>query len=73
MGRFRKKEWGVLYMMTAIRNLIAHLRNDERGLTAVEYAVLGGIIVAALIGIGEAFTGELSGAFESLIPGSPAA
>lgn len=68
MGRFRKKEWGVLCMMTAIRNLIARLRNDERGLTAVEYAVLGGIIVASLVLIGRSFTGELTTAFADLIP-----
>jgi pilus assembly protein Flp/PilA len=55
-------------MITSIRNLIVRLRNDERGLTAVEYAVLGGIIVAALVSIGANFTTELTDAFNDLIP-----
>lgn len=59
-------------MITSIHKLIVRLRHDERGLTAVEYAVLGGIIVAALITIGASFTGELRSAFGSLIPGTPA-
>ncbi|WP_404476292.1 Flp family type IVb pilin [Novosphingobium sp. BL-52-GroH] len=55
-------------MMTSIRNLVIRLRSDERGLTAVEYAVLGGIIVGALGIIGAAFTTELGTAFGNLIP-----
>jgi pilus assembly protein Flp/PilA len=55
-------------MITSIRNLVVRLRNDEHGLTAVEYAVLGGIIVGALVTIGVAFTGELTTAFADLIP-----
>lgn len=58
-------------MMTSIQKLMIRLRSDERGLTAVEYAVLGGIIVASLVIIGGAFTGELSTAFGNLIPGTP--
>lgn len=55
-------------MMTSIRNLVIRLRSDERGLTAVEYAVLGGIIVGALGIIGAAFTTELGTTFGNLIP-----
>lgn len=55
-------------MMTSIQNLMIRLRSDERGLTAVEYAVLGGIIVAGLTTIGAAFRTELATAFGNLIP-----
>jgi len=55
-------------MVDFTRKLIANLIKDERGLTAVEYAVLGGIIVAALVIIGGLFTGELTTAFGNLIP-----
>lgn len=55
-------------MVTSVRNMMARLRQDDRGLTAVEYAVLGGIIVTALVFIGGAFTGELQTAFADLIP-----
>jgi pilus assembly protein Flp/PilA len=55
-------------MVDFTRNIIAKLIKDERGLTAVEYAVLGGIIVGALALIGVAFTGELTTAFADLIP-----
>jgi len=56
-------------MIGYIRNLLTQLRHDEHGLTAVEYAVLGGLIVAALATvIGPAFVGELTTAFGNLIP-----
>lgn len=55
-------------MMNSILTIVTRLRSDERGLTAVEYAVLGGIIVGALVTIGAAFTGELTTAFADLIP-----
>lgn len=54
-------------MMTSIQNLMIRLRSDERGLTAVEYAVLGGIVVGALATVGVAFGGALSGAFTTMI------
>ena len=54
-------------MMTSIQNLMIRLRSDERGLTAVEYAVLGGIIVAALATAGALFGTALEGAFTSMI------
>lgn len=58
-------------MMTSIRNLMTRVRKDERGLTAVEYAVLGGIVVAALVAVGTAFQTDLTGAFESLFNQTP--
>lgn len=53
--------------MNTIRKLFARLMTDERGLTAVEYAVLGAIVVAAIGGVGGAFSTKLSGAFSSLL------
>ena len=55
-------------MINKTRIMLKQLIKDERGLTAVEYAVLGGIIVGALTTIGLAFTGELTTAFADLIP-----
>lgn len=54
--------------MNMAYKFFARLATDERGLTAVEYAVLGGIIVAGLVTIGGAFTTELGTAFGDLIP-----
>ncbi|WP_232495846.1 Flp family type IVb pilin [Novosphingobium kaempferiae] len=56
-------------MMNSIHNLMTRLRGDERGLTAVEYAVLGGIVVAALLAVGTAFQSDLSTAFSNLFSG----
>ncbi|AOR80064.1 Flp family type IVb pilin [Novosphingobium resinovorum] len=57
--------------MNSILNLVARLRTDERGLTAVEYAVLGGIVVAALVAVGTQFDTDLRGAFTSLFNQTP--
>jgi pilus assembly protein Flp/PilA len=54
-------------MITSVRNILARLRSDERGLTAVEYAVLGGIVVGVLATAGVTFSGALSDAFEGLV------
>lgn len=54
--------------MIAIRKLLVRLMNDERGLTAVEYAVLGAIVVGVVGTAGRAFGVELSAAFAGLIP-----
>ncbi|KAA1011329.1 Flp family type IVb pilin [Paraburkholderia panacisoli] len=39
---------------------------DERGVSAMEYAILAGIIVVALTAIGGTFTSGLSGIFLNL-------
>ena len=53
--------------MITIRKFFARLMTDERGLTAVEYAVLGAIVVAAIGGVGSTFGTSLRDAFNNLI------
>ena len=48
------------------RTFLKRLRRDERGLTAVEYAVLGAVVVAAIVSVGTSFKTELGGAFTSM-------
>jgi len=50
----------------------ARLATDDRGLTAVEYAVLGAIVVAAIGVVGTSFQTDLSGAFRNLFDNTPA-
>jgi pilus assembly protein Flp/PilA len=68
---FVKKEMGSLIMIDYVQSFIIRLRNDQRGLTAVEYAVLGGIIVAALVVVGAQFQTGLSGAFTTMFSKVP--
>lgn len=53
--------------MITIRKLFGRLLGDERGLTAVEYAVLGAIVVGAISTVGTAFGSGLEGAFNEMI------
>lgn len=53
-------------LMSTFKKMMIRLAQDERGLTSVEYAVLGGIVVAALVGIGTAFQTNLTDAFNNL-------
>ncbi|MBO9601093.1 MAG: Flp family type IVb pilin [Novosphingobium sp.] len=46
--------------------LVRSILRDQKGLTAVEYAVLGGIIVAAIGVAAGSFQGNLSSAFNSM-------
>lgn len=52
--------------MTKIYDMILNIKNDERGLTAVEYAVLGAIVVAAIGAAGTQFKTQLVAAFANL-------
>lgn len=58
-------------MMNSILNFVSRVRSDERGLTAVEYAVLGGIIVTALVAVGSVFSTGLTDAFNNLFSKVP--
>lgn len=53
-------------MFKTFNNVLRRLAKDEQGLTSVEYAVLGGIVVAALVSIGTAFQTNLTDAFNNL-------
>lgn len=53
-------------MIKKTRNFIKRLARDQRGLTAVEYAVLGAVVVAAIGAVGQSFQTELTGAFTAL-------
>lgn len=55
-------------MIDFTRKLMARLAADERGLTAVEYAVLGAIVVGAITAIGATFRADLAAAFTALFP-----
>lgn len=55
-------------MVDFSRKLFIRLITDERGLTAVEYAVLGAIVVAAITAVGTAFRADLLAAFDALLP-----
>ncbi|WP_051908070.1 Flp family type IVb pilin [Sphingobium herbicidovorans] len=53
-------------IIDAARKFIKRLARDEQGLTAVEYAVLGGVIVAGITALAGTFEDSLSGAFTAL-------
>jgi len=46
--------------------LVKKLLGDEKGLAAVEYAVLGAIVVGAIVAIGTNFKAALAAAFTAL-------
>jgi pilus assembly protein Flp/PilA len=46
--------------------LIKLLKRDERGVTALEYAILAGVIVAAVVGVGASFGTNLQTVFRNL-------
>lgn len=53
-------------MIAIVQNLLTRLRRDDRGLTAVEYAVLGAIVVGAIGAVGTAFEASLIAAFADI-------
>lgn len=53
-------------MMIKTVKLVRRILGDEAGLTAVEYAVLGGIIVAAIGVAAASFQGNLTTAFNDM-------
>ena len=58
-------------MINTIHKLMAKLATDTRGLTAVEYAVLGAIVVGAIVAIGTQFKADLATAFGNLFDTTP--
>jgi pilus assembly protein Flp/PilA len=49
-----------------MRQFLKFFRRDERGVTALEYAILAGIIVTAVIAVGVVFTPALKTIFTTL-------
>lgn len=47
--------------------MIMNFKRKQQGLTAVEYAVLGGLLVLIIAGVTAAFGPELTTAFNDLI------
>jgi pilus assembly protein Flp/PilA len=56
--------------MSRFRKLLTELRKDTRGLTAVEYAVLGGLVVAAIVAATATLQTDLTAAFGRLFSAS---
>ena len=53
-------------MINMTKKFIKRLARDEKGLTAVEYAVLGGVIVAGILALQTSFNNGLRDAFAAL-------
>jgi pilus assembly protein Flp/PilA len=49
-----------------MRQFFKFFQRDERGVTALEYAILAGIIVVALVAVGGTFSSALQGIFTQL-------
>ncbi|HEY9460619.1 MAG TPA: Flp family type IVb pilin [Paralcaligenes sp.] len=49
-----------------MRKFIQSLARDERGVSALEYAILAGLIVGVLVTAVGVFSGDLSAAFSNL-------
>lgn len=54
-------------MIGYIHKLMTKLATDTRGLTAVEYAVLGAIVVGAIVAATATFQGDLTAAFTKIL------
>lgn len=55
-----------------VNKFFARLVADERGLTAVEYAVLGALVVAAIVTATGSFDESLTAAFAKIFTKAPA-
>ncbi|SAK89049.1 Flp/Fap pilin component [Caballeronia fortuita] len=49
-----------------MQKLIKAFVRDERGVSAMEYAILAGIVVVALVAVGTAFSTNMSEIFTNL-------
>lgn len=50
-----------------MRKFVKLFVRDERGVSALEYAVLAGIVVAAVVAAGATFSTDLSTAFTTIM------
>jgi pilus assembly protein Flp/PilA len=49
-----------------MQKLIKAFVRDERGVSAMEYAILAGIVVIALVGVGASFTSGIQGLWSGI-------
>ncbi|CAL8475959.1 MULTISPECIES: Flp family type IVb pilin [Caballeronia] len=49
-----------------MQKLLKAFVRDERGVSAMEYAILAGIVVVALVAVGSAFSTNMTGIFSNL-------
>ena len=47
-----------------MRQLLQRLKSDERGISAIEYAILAGVLVVIIVGAVQLFGDEVEGLFE---------
>ncbi len=52
--------------MSCIRTIIQSLRADTRGVTAMEYGLIAGVLAVGLVTAFTALTGRLTNAFNAL-------
>ena len=52
--------------MKAVVSKIVSLKNDERGVTALEYGIIAGVLGLVLIGIFTSFGSQLSTLFSNI-------
>ncbi len=56
-----------MYMIETLRQLLMHLRDDERGVTTVEYAVMLVLIAIAVAAFGLGLSGSVTSVFSRMI------
>ena len=56
-----------MYMIETLRQLLIHLRDDERGVTTVEYAVMLVLIAIAVAAFGLGLSGSVTSVFSRMI------
>ena len=56
-----------MYMIETLRQLLVQLRNDERGVTTVEYAIMLVLIAIAVAAFGLGLSGSVTSVFSRMI------
>ena len=56
-----------MYMIDALRQLLVQLRNDECGVTTVEYAIMLVLIAIAVAAFGLGLSGSVTSVFSRMI------
>ena len=56
-----------MYMIEALRQLLMQVRDDERGVTTVEYAIMLVLIAIAVAAFGLGLSGAVTSVFSRMI------